>query len=105
MSIPKVRRIQMDWTETPEAHVFKPDLPGINKEEIMVELEAGKFLLVRAERNMKKLGCNDPWHMAERKSGKFKRRIQLPDNAQAYELKASLENGVLTINIPKKDDE
>lgn len=43
--------------------------------------------------------------MAERKSRKFKRRIQLPDNAQAYELKASLENGVLTINIPKKNDE
>lgn len=33
--IPKVRRIQMDCTETPEAHVFKADLPGINKEEII----------------------------------------------------------------------
>ncbi|MBA0732446.1 hypothetical protein Gogos_016536 [Gossypium gossypioides] len=44
---------------------------------------------------------NDTWHRVERSSGKFMRRFRLPENAKMDHIKASMENGVLTVTIPK----
>ncbi|XP_071710298.1 17.8 kDa class I heat shock protein-like [Rutidosis leptorrhynchoides] len=93
----------VDWKETPEAHVFKADLPGIKKEEIKVEVEEGKVLQISGERNVEKEDKNDKWHRVERSSGKFTRRFVLPENAKIDQVKAAMENGVLTITVPKQD--
>ncbi|KAL4610723.1 hypothetical protein ACB092_08G071700 [Castanea dentata] len=107
---------RVDWKETPEAHVFKADLPGLNKEEV------------------KKEEKKDTWHRVERSSGKFLRRFRLPENAKMDQInglrgrglkgfegisttsnplifnfpklerfggRASMENGVLTVTVPK----
>ena len=37
---------RIDWKETPEAHVFKADLPGVKKEEVKVEVEDGNVLVI-----------------------------------------------------------
>jgi hypothetical protein len=39
----------------------------------------------------------------ERSSGKFTRRFRLPENAQTEQIKASMENGVLTVTVPKEE--
>jgi len=39
----------------------------------------------------------------ERSSGKFMRRFRLPENAKVNEVKASMENGVLTVTVPKEE--
>ncbi|KAF2306226.1 hypothetical protein GH714_015891 [Hevea brasiliensis] len=67
---------QVDWKETPEAHVFKADLPGLKKEEVKVEIEEGRVLQISGERK----------------------------NATVDEVKASMENGVLTVTIPKAEE-
>ncbi|KAI3514103.1 hypothetical protein L1887_12421 [Cichorium endivia] len=94
---------RVDWKETPEAHVFKADLPGIKKEEVKVEVEDGRILQISGERNVEKEDKNDTWHRVERSSGKFTRRFRLPENSKMDQVKASMENGVLTITIPKEE--
>ncbi|KAD3336442.1 hypothetical protein R6Q59_028349 [Mikania micrantha] len=94
---------RVDWKETPEAHIFKADLPGIKKEELKVEVEDGNVLQIFGERNVEKEDKNDKWHRVERSSGRFTRRFRLPENAKMEEVKAAMENGVLTITVPKTE--
>ncbi|KAJ4719923.1 17.5 kDa class I heat shock protein [Melia azedarach] len=91
----------IDWRETPEAHIFKADLPGLRKEEVKVEIEEGNVLRISGERRNEREENTDTWHRVERSSGQFLRRFRLPENAKTDQVKASLENGVLTVTVPK----
>ncbi|KAJ3694439.1 hypothetical protein LUZ60_009919 [Juncus effusus] len=92
---------RMDWKETPEAHVFKADLPGVKKEEVKVEVEENRVLKISGERSKEKEDKNDRWHRVERSKGKFLRRFRLPENAKVEQVQAAMENGVLTVTVPK----
>ncbi|CAA0812464.1 17.6 kDa class I heat shock protein 3 [Striga hermonthica] len=98
-----VANARIDWKETPEAHVFKVDVPGLNKEEVKVEVEDGSILQISGERSKEKEEKNDKWHRVERSSGKFVRRFRLPENAKLDQVKAAMENGVLTVSVPKEE--
>ena len=93
--------VRIDWKETPEAHVFKADIPGVKKEEVKVEVEDGNVLVISGQRSREEEDKNDKWHRVERSSGQFTRRFRLPENAKTEEVKAGLENGVLTVTVPK----
>ncbi|KAM1069529.1 hypothetical protein ACFX13_001461 [Malus domestica] len=97
-----IANTRIDWKETPEAHIFKADLPGIKKEEVKVEVEDGRVLQISGERSREQEDKNDTWHRVERSSGKFMRRFRLPENAKLDQVKAAMENGVLTVTVPKE---
>ncbi|KAH7668000.1 HSP20 family protein [Dioscorea alata] len=94
---------RIDWKETPDAHVFKADLPGLKKEEVKVEVEEGRILQISGERSKEQEEKNDKWHRVERSSGKFLRRFRMPENAKVDQVKAAMENGVLTVTVPKEE--
>ncbi|KAL6518126.1 hypothetical protein OROMI_033827 [Orobanche minor] len=94
---------RIDWKETQESHVFKVDVPGLKKEEVKVEVEDGSILLISGERSKEQEEKNDRWHRVERSSGKFLRRFRLPENAKLDAVKAAMENGVLTVMVPKEE--
>ncbi|KAH7670392.1 HSP20 family protein [Dioscorea alata] len=94
---------RVDWKETPEAHIFKADLPGLKKEEVKVDVEEGRVLQISGERSKEQEEKNDKWHRVEKSSGKFLKRFRLPENAKVDQVKAAIENGVLTITVPKEE--
>ncbi|KAH8492607.1 hypothetical protein H0E87_021989 [Populus deltoides] len=76
---------RFDWNEIPET---------LFKEEVKVEIEDDRVLQVsrERERNVEKEDKNDIWHRIKCSSGKFLRRIRLPENAKMHHVKASIEN-------------
>ncbi|EOY07355.1 Alpha crystallin/Hsp20 domain - like 10 [Theobroma cacao] len=93
----------LDWKETPEAHVLKADLPGLNRNEVKLELEDGRILCISGDKSSEKEVKSDNWHRVEWSSGSFVRRFRLPEDAKVDKLTAYLENGVLTVTVPKKE--
>ncbi|KAJ7299325.1 hypothetical protein O6H91_02G040100 [Diphasiastrum complanatum] len=53
---------RVDWVETPEAHVFKADLPGLKKEEIKVQVEDGRTLQISDKCKKEEVDNTDKWH-------------------------------------------
>ncbi|XP_006646827.1 18.9 kDa heat shock protein-like [Oryza brachyantha] len=94
----------MDWKETATEHVFMADLPGVRKEEVKVEVEEEKVLKISGQRARAADEKGDRWHRVERSSERFVRTVRLPPNANTDGVHASLDNGVLTITIPKDSD-
>ncbi|KAL2248853.1 18.2 kDa class I heat shock protein-like [Sesamum indicum] len=98
-----IANARIDWKETPESHVFKVDVPGLKKEEVKVEVEDGRILQISGERSKEQEEKNEKWHRVERSGGKFLRRFRLPENAKLDQVKAGMENGVLTVTVPKEE--
>uniref|UniRef100_A0A0E0JDR6 SHSP domain-containing protein n=1 Tax=Oryza punctata TaxID=4537 RepID=A0A0E0JDR6_ORYPU len=103
---PVLTNVRVDWKETPTAHVFTADLPGVRKDQAKVEVEDGGVLVISGERMREEAtgdGKNERWHHVERSSGKFQRRFRLPRGARVDQVSASMDNGVLTVTVPKEE--
>jgi HSP20 family protein len=95
----------MDWKETPTAHVFMADVPGLRKEEVKVEVEQERVLRISGQRARAAEEKGDRWRRVERSAEKFVRTVRLPPDADTdgAGVHASIDNGVLTVTIPKDD--
>ncbi|XP_058744763.1 15.7 kDa heat shock protein, peroxisomal-like [Vicia villosa] len=94
----------LDWIESPTAHIIKINVPGFKKDEIKVQIEEGNVLHLRGESLIEENhGKEIIWHIAERGNGKedFSRMIELPEDVKLDKIKAHIENGVLTVVVPK----
>ena len=80
------------------------DLPGVEKEDIKVDLNKG-ILTISGERKTKEEVKQEDYYKIETYFGKFSRSFTLPDNVDIENIEAKSDNGVLEIVIPKlKDD-
>ncbi|KAG0580290.1 hypothetical protein KC19_4G163000 [Ceratodon purpureus] len=90
---------RVDWKETADNHVFKADLPGLTKDDVKVTVEDGNMLQIVGRR--REDSEDGTWRRMERDQNTFMRRFQLPSDARVDTMKIKVENGVLTIYVPK----
>lgn len=93
-----------DVKETKEAYVLEADLPGLRDEDVTVTV-AGNRLTVAGKREAEEKQNGEAYYAIERMHGSFTRSFTLPEGADPDRVQANLENGVLTLVIPKRPEE
>ena len=87
--------------ETDDAFVFRAYMPGVRNEDLDISL-IGNQLQITGKRDQEQQQDEGRYHTYERAYGSFTRVFVLPDSADTDNLRAELNNGVLTLSIPKK---
>jgi len=97
---------RMDLHEDTEKNVVTAtfEFPGVSKENIYIEFQNGR-LTVSAETKLSEEHTENGYAVRERRYGKYSRSLQLPQGVKDEDLKASMENGVLTVTFPKSTPE
>lgn len=90
-----------DVKETDDAIIVTLDLPGIDKNDIDISVLDNELHVV-AERNAEREETEKSYHKRERAYNRFERWIPLPVAVKAEEATAKVDNGVLTITLPKE---
>jgi HSP20 family protein len=90
----------VDITETDTAYLIKGEIPGVNKEDVKVNIENG-MLTMSGERKQEKEEKGKKFHRIERSYGSFMRSFRLPDNVDESAVKAEFKDGMLNVTVPK----
>ena len=91
-----------DLEETEEAYVVEVELPGVKGDDIEVEV-AGRRLTVSGER--KERERVRVLRRQTRTVGRFHYEVVLPGEVDEESIEASLDEGVLTVRVPKAEAE
>ena len=92
----------VDIKEAKNAYEVVADVPGVEPKDIDVSLDDG-VLTVKGERKSESKNEGEGYTRTERTYGSFYRRFTLPDTADADNISAKTEHGVLKPCIPKKE--
>jgi HSP20 family protein len=90
----------MDVFETEDEIVAKLELPGIEPNEVEVQVE-DSTLTVSGKREFSSETNEENYHRVERRYGAFTRSIALPQTADVEKVAAKFDKGVLTVEVPK----
>ena len=80
-----------------DAYRLRADLPGMIKKDVDIKITED-VLTIKGERENKNINQND---YSECTYGKFSRSFSLPDDVKQDDIKASMKDGVLAIEIPR----
>lgn len=93
----------LDVYEDKDDLVVKAELPGLDKENVEVNL-TDHTLVIKGEKKKEEETKQESYFRSERSYGRFVRTLQLPKDVQADKVKASFKNGVLEVRMPKTEE-
>lgn len=98
--VASVRYPRYDFIETPGAYLLAFDLPGVARDAVSVTTE-GEDVVVSGERPKPEWGEGASVRRTERAFGGFRRALRLPADVRIDDIKARLEDGILTVTLPR----
>ena len=94
---------RVDLTEKEDRYVLSAELPGVKKEDVKVTVE-DDVLTVSAEKRDEHEGKEDGVYRRERSYGKVYRSFTLGDHVVPDKIAGEFKDGVLTLNLPKREE-
>ena len=99
----EVKPAIVDVFEEKDDIVVKAELPGIEKDNIQVNL-TDHTLTIKGENKKEEEVKEENYYRAERSYGSFLRTLDLPRDVRADQVKASFKNGILEVRMPKTEE-
>ena len=99
---PVMLRPDIDISEGRKSYTVRVEVPGVEKGDVTCEID-DDTLIIRGEKRQEKDETEEGYHCIERSYGHFQRTLSLPADADAESIDAKFKNGVLKINIPKRE--
>lgn len=97
--------MKTDIKETDDKYLIYVDLPGYEKENIKIDIDDGYLTVTGDVNNTKEEKKEDgSFVRKERYIGTCTRNFYIGENITEDEIKASFKNGVLKVEIPKKEE-
>jgi HSP20 family protein len=91
-----------DISEDDKGYYLNLSIPGMNKEEVKIEINEG-ILSVSGEKKLHKEETVKKYHTVESHYGSFTRSFKLPENSKAEAIEAEYKDGMLNITVPKEE--
>jgi len=92
----------LDLYDDKDNFVLKAEIPGMNKEDIEIQLHDG-VLTLSGERKEEKKSEGGDIHRSERFVGRFQRTLTLPSQVDVDKVNANYQDGILTVTLPKSE--
>jgi HSP20 family protein len=93
----------VDIYETENEIVLKAELPEVNQKDIDIQIE-NSTLTIQGERKPDTTIKQENYHRIERATGRFNRSFTLPSLVDQEKIKAEYKDGVLRIELPKREE-
>jgi HSP20 family protein len=93
----------LDVYDEKDSVVVKTDLPGLNQEDIRIQVHEG-VLTISGERKNERESKESQTFRTERTFGRFLRSLSLPVAIDTARIAATYKDGILTIDLPKAED-
>ena len=101
----EMKLMKTDIREKDDKYLLDIDLPGYSKEDIKISVDDGYLTVFAKKEESKEESEKGSYIKKERYSGECQRSFYIGDNIEAEDVKASFKNGILTLDIPKKEDQ
>ncbi len=97
-------RFPVDLYEDKDNTYVRAELPGVNRDDINVEVVDGYLTVTAARKTPAADGSSTGSGQAKEQSFSFSRSVSVGDTVQADKVSAAYENGVLIVTLPKREE-
>ena len=94
---------RVDIIDKANEFLVKAEIPGIDKKDLDIEI-GDDYITLRGEKKEAEEHKEEDYYYKESFHGKFLREIALPEKVKSDAAKATYENGILKISIPKAEE-
>ena len=94
----------VDVKKQDNEYLVEADMPGMDAEDIDVNVE-DNILTISSSKDEQKEESDEGYLMRERRSTSFRRRFELPADADQKAIDANFKNGLLTLHVPRTGEE
>ncbi|MEW5844472.1 MAG: Hsp20/alpha crystallin family protein [Bacteroidota bacterium] len=91
----------VDIYETADEYYLTANIPGVSKENVKIKLEEG-FLVIMGRVNVDETK-NRKYVLNEIEEGNYYRRFKISESIDEQKIDAKLENGILSVKLPKHE--